>query len=83
MLHRGAADGQKLQVNDLLAIIGNQGEDVSALVAQYTGGSNGQPPAEAPAQPQQQATPAVPAACYRSVTNSISTSACTTAGKQF
>src|SRR5215213_1253551 len=39
LLHRGAADGQKLQVNDLLAIIGRQGEDVSALVAQYTGGN--------------------------------------------
>lgn len=52
LLHRGAADGQKLQVNDLLAIIGKQGEDVSDLVAEHTGG-NGQAPAEAKAQPQQ------------------------------
>src|SRR3954469_21995782 len=37
LLHRGAADGQKLQVNDLLAIIGKQGEDVSALVAEHSG----------------------------------------------
>jgi pyruvate dehydrogenase E2 component (dihydrolipoamide acetyltransferase) len=37
LLHRGAPDGQKLQVNDLLAIIGKQGEDVSALVSQHTG----------------------------------------------
>ncbi len=60
LLHRGAPDGQKLQVNDLLAIIGNQNEDVSALVAQYTGGSNGEQPAEAQAQPQQQTAPAAP-----------------------
>ncbi len=53
LLHRGAADGQKLQVNDLLAIIGRQGEDVAALVAEHTGG-NGQVPAEPDAQPQQQ-----------------------------
>src|SRR3954468_10603694 len=51
LLHRGAADGQKLQVNDLLAIIGRQGEDVSALVAQHAGGA----PAAAP---QEQAAPA-------------------------
>ena len=51
LLHRGAADGQKLQVNDLLAIIGKQGEDVSALVAEHTGG-NGQAPAQAAEQPQ-------------------------------
>ena len=37
LLHRGADDGQKLQVNDLLAIIGKQGEDVSALVAEHSG----------------------------------------------
>lgn len=63
LLHRGAADGQKLQVNDLLAIIGKQGEDVSAIVAEHTGGNaagNGQPQPEAQPQPQQQATPATP-----------------------
>lgn len=54
LLHRGAADGQKLQVNDLLAIIGRQGEDVAALVAEHTSG-NGQAPAEPQAQPEQQA----------------------------
>src|SRR3954470_10685516 len=42
LLHRGAADGQKLQVNDLLAIIGKQGEDVSALVAQHANGGGGE-----------------------------------------
>ncbi len=55
LLHRGADDGQKLQVNDLLAIIGRQGEDVSALVAQYDGNGSGQAPVEV--QPEQQATP--------------------------
>src|SRR5205085_4638186 len=41
LLHVGADNGGKLQVNDLLAIIGKTGEDVSALVAQHGGGSNG------------------------------------------
>ena len=35
LLHVGTPRGGKLQVNDLLAIIGTAGEDVSALVAQY------------------------------------------------
>jgi len=37
ILYLGGAKAAKLQVNDLLAIIGNAGEDVSALVAQHTG----------------------------------------------
>lgn len=41
LLHLGADKGGKLQVNDLLAIIGKPGEDVSSLVAQHSGGSNG------------------------------------------
>src|SRR6476620_372028 len=32
LLHRGAEQGGKLQVNDLLAIVGDKGEDVSGLV---------------------------------------------------
>src|SRR3954467_14521266 len=32
LLHVGADKGQKLQVNDLLAIIGKPGEDISTLV---------------------------------------------------
>jgi pyruvate dehydrogenase E2 component (dihydrolipoamide acetyltransferase) len=60
LLHRGAPDGQKLQVNDLLAIIGKQGEDVSALVAQHSGG-NGQAASEAKPEAQK-ATPAAPEA---------------------
>ncbi len=38
LLHRGGEQGAKLQVNDLLAIVGDKGEDVSALV-----GGNGKP----------------------------------------
>jgi pyruvate dehydrogenase E2 component (dihydrolipoamide acetyltransferase) len=38
ILHLGGDKGSNLQVNDLLAIIGKQGEDVSALVAQHSGG---------------------------------------------
>ena len=33
LLHVGGGDGAKLQVDDLLAIIGKQGEDISALIA--------------------------------------------------
>src|SRR5437868_5728556 len=38
ILHLGGGKGSKLQVNDLLAIVGKAGEDVSALVAQHNGG---------------------------------------------
>src|SRR6478735_8090219 len=38
LLHRGAEQGGKLQVNDLLAIVGDKGEDVSGLVG---GNGNG------------------------------------------
>ncbi len=36
LLHAGGKQGDKLQVNDLLAIIGKQGEDVKDLVSQNT-----------------------------------------------
>lgn len=39
LLHIGTAKGGKLQVNDLLAILGTAGEDVAALVAQHSGGA--------------------------------------------
>ncbi len=32
LLHRGGEDGAKLQVNDLLAIVGDKGEDVSGIL---------------------------------------------------
>jgi pyruvate dehydrogenase E2 component (dihydrolipoamide acetyltransferase) len=39
LLHIGTPRGGKLQVNDLLAIFGKQGEDITALIAQNTGGA--------------------------------------------
>ena len=39
LLHIGTPRGGKLQVNDLLAIFGKAGEDVSALIAQNTNGA--------------------------------------------
>ena len=38
LLHIGTPTGGKLQVNDLLAIFGKAGEDISAQVAQHAGG---------------------------------------------
>lgn len=46
LLHLGIATGGKLQVNDLLAIIGKAGEDVTALVAQHSGGGSAAPTQE-------------------------------------
>ncbi len=40
LLHIGTPRGGKLQVNDLLAIFGKAGEDISALIAQNTGTAN-------------------------------------------
>ena len=40
LLHIGTPRGGKLQVNDLLAIFGKAGEDVTALIAQNTGATN-------------------------------------------
>ncbi len=39
LLHIGTTNGGKLQVNDLMAIIGKAGEDVSALVTQHASGA--------------------------------------------
>lgn len=47
LLHIGTPNGGKLQVNDLLAIIGEKGEDISALVAQHAGGGTTAPAAPA------------------------------------
>lgn len=46
LLHIGTPRGGKLQVNDLLAIFGKAGEDVSALIAQNTGAGNAPAPVE-------------------------------------
>jgi pyruvate dehydrogenase E2 component (dihydrolipoamide acetyltransferase) len=58
LLHIGTDKGGKLQVNDLLAIIGNAGEDIAALVKQHSGGGA----AEAPAATTAKETAPVPAA---------------------
>lgn len=63
LLHIGTDKGGKLQVNDLLAIIGNAGEDISGLVK---GGAAAAPKAEPKpepkaAQPAEQAKPAATA----------------------
>ncbi|HLY71407.1 MAG TPA: biotin/lipoyl-containing protein, partial [Puia sp.] len=39
LLHLGASKGAKLQVNDLLAIIGKPGEDIAALIKNNSGGA--------------------------------------------
>jgi pyruvate dehydrogenase E2 component (dihydrolipoamide acetyltransferase) len=62
LLHIGTPRGGKLQVNDLLAIFGKAGEDVSALIAQNTGGAAAPAAAEAPAAPAVTAPVAAPAA---------------------
>jgi pyruvate dehydrogenase E2 component (dihydrolipoamide acetyltransferase) len=49
LLHIGTDKGGKLQVNDLLAIIGNVGEDISSLVrSQQSATSSQQPAANSP-----------------------------------
>lgn len=60
LLHIGTEKGGKLQVNDLLAIIGNPGEDISALVKGASGA--GTTPAPKAAEPTAQAAPAKEAA---------------------
>ncbi|MFW2476379.1 MAG: pyruvate dehydrogenase complex dihydrolipoamide acetyltransferase [Sediminibacterium sp.] len=57
LLHIGTPKGGKLQVNDLLAIFGKAGEDISALLAQHAGGAAPAQATEAPAP-----APAAPAA---------------------
>jgi pyruvate dehydrogenase E2 component (dihydrolipoamide acetyltransferase) len=59
LLHIGTTKGGKLQVNDLLAIIGKAGEDVASLIASVGAGSPAATPAteSAPA-----AAPAAPTA---------------------
>ncbi|MFM6968917.1 MAG: pyruvate dehydrogenase complex dihydrolipoamide acetyltransferase [Sediminibacterium sp.] len=58
LLHIGTTKGGKLQVNDLLAIIGKAGEDVASLIASVGAGS----PAAAPASEQAPAPAAAPVA---------------------
>ena len=57
LLHIGTDKGGKLQVNDLLAIIGNKGEDITGLLKENGGGAaKAEQPKEQP-QPQQKEQP--------------------------
>ena len=58
LLHIGTTKGGKLQVNDLLAIIGKAGEDVASLIASVGAGA----PAAAPAAESAPAATAAPTA---------------------
>lgn len=64
LLYTGTPNGGKLQVNDLLAIFGKAGEDISALVAQHAAGG-GAVAAAAPAAEEKKAE-ATPAAAAKS-----------------
>ena len=76
LLHIGTPRGGKLQVNDLLAIFGKQGEDVSALIAQHTNASasvtaaSNNEPAAATTTTASAPTPATPTAANSDVLNS-------------
>jgi pyruvate dehydrogenase E2 component (dihydrolipoamide acetyltransferase) len=66
LLYIGTPNGGKLQVNDLMAIFGKAGEDISALIAQHQAGGakpaeNAAPPAEKKAEAAPPAQPAAPA----------------------
>ncbi len=74
LLHIGTPNGGKLQVNDLLAIFGKAGEDVSALVAEHSGGGGAKtepkeaaPAAQPASQPVAASTPAVDVAAMEEV----------------
>jgi pyruvate dehydrogenase E2 component (dihydrolipoamide acetyltransferase) len=62
LLHIGTPRGGKLQVNDLLAIFGKQGEDISALIAQNSGGAASAPATSAAPAAATTPAPAAPAA---------------------
>jgi len=70
LLHIGTPNGGKLQVNDLLAIIGEKGEDITALVAQHSGGGT-----LAPVQPSAEKEAAVPIATQVSGAETIDAAA--------
>lgn len=61
LLHIGTEKGGKLQVNDLLAIIGNPGEDISGLL-KGGGGNAAKTEAPAPTPAKEEAKPAASAA---------------------
>lgn len=57
LLHIGTTKGGKLQVNDLLAIIGKAGEDVASLIASVGAGTPAAAPATEPAPANANAAP--------------------------
>jgi len=67
LLHIGIDKGGKLQVNDLLAIIGNAGEDISALVKEHSGGATVASPAKNEEAPKATASAAAPQATTTTV----------------
>jgi pyruvate dehydrogenase E2 component (dihydrolipoamide acetyltransferase) len=62
LLHIGTTKGGKLQVNDLLAIIGKAGEDVASLIASVSAGAPAPATETTPASAPATAAPAVSAA---------------------
>ena len=69
LLHIGTAKGGKLQVNDLLAIIGNAGEDVSALINSHTSVEVSTPKVEEAVETPKPLAPAVQPSPVSSSTN--------------
>lgn len=62
ILYIGAQEGQAVQVNDVLAIVGNKGEDYKALLSGASTAAASGGKTEAPkSEPQAQAAPAAPA----------------------
>src|SRR5215216_2258565 len=58
LLHIGTDKGGKLQVNDLLAIIGNKGEDISGLTKGGSAAATASKPADSPKAEKKQDAPA-------------------------
>src|SRR5688572_26495124 len=61
LLHVGGDKGSKLQVNDLLAIIGNKGEDISGLISGGGGAAKPEKKEEIKEAPKQSAPAPAPA----------------------
>ena len=57
LLHQGTPNGGKIQVNDLLAIFGKAGEDISTLIAQHAGGAKPEVASPKPEVKTEEATP--------------------------
>jgi pyruvate dehydrogenase E2 component (dihydrolipoamide acetyltransferase) len=73
LLHIGTPRGGKLQVNDLLAIFGKQGEDISALIAANTQGASAAASSTASESTTTPATPAVPTTSPATTSSSATT----------